>query len=64
MSRMSKTAAVPTMENARASTGLFNNQGYKSTSTIAFRGQDKGPKDTLGANPNQTNVEEEYISNL
>ena len=56
-----KTAAVPTM--SQGSTGLFNSQGYKST-TVQFRGQDKDSKNSLGNNPNKNDVEEEYISNL
>jgi len=44
-------------------TGLFNNASYKSTNTVAFRGQDKTPSNSLGNNPNGS-VEDEYISNL
>ena len=43
---------------------VFNNPNYKSTNTVQFRGQDKSKDQTLGKNPNQGGVEDEYISNL
>jgi len=56
--RKSKGAA-----SAAVDTGLFNDAGYKSTNTVAFRGQDKGALQSLGNNPNGS-VEDEYIGNL
>ena len=60
---MNKTANRGAVGGVMGNTGLFNNPGYKSTN-VQFRGQDKPVNPALGGNPNATNVEEEYISNL
>jgi len=56
---MSRPGTVP----SAAETGLFSDPKYKSTNSMAFRGQDKAPSNLLGQNPNQF-IREEYISNL